>query len=364
LDSGGDTFTTTLGAGGSFKGIKLESAGELQIKRNPDDTYSVFAGGKVGAGLSAKLIEKPGAALKAEATLSAGAKVEYKFSSPEDAAKAARILSLKTASSAAGAIPVVGALGTNINNITSFLSGDDKFLADNVASISLGSELAGKLKAELGLPSSLGVGIDAKMAASSSMRLEFNNGKISLVASNELSGELSGKLKGMEPLTLDGSVKAKVTAEQRFELDGLKDFSKNPIGALKDTFSAQRPEGKESLSVSLEGKFGGKLSGEPLSISGSNTAIIALSLSGKPGEIYNKDVIGSILQLDFGKTANLLGDTSVGLKVSTVASTGLDINQGIGAAGTGVDLKLMTQRRDLTEVISKKAPLREIFKNI
>jgi len=360
MDSAGDSFTATLGVGGSLKGVKLEGEAELQVKRNSDNTYSVVAGGKLGAGLSAKLIEKPGATLKAEATLSAGAKVEYKFNSPEDAAKAARILSLKAAASAVGTAPVAGALGTGYQMVSK-LSGDDKFLSDNMASVTFSAELSGKLKAELGIPDlKLGGGLDAKAAVGSSMRLEFNNGKPALVVASELSGEFGGNVKAREALKLEGSVKGKITAEQRYELSGLADFSKNPVEALRQTFSSNRPEGKESLSLSLEGKMGAKLSGQQGGLSGSDTGNITLSMSGKPGEIYNSQVLTSLVQLDLVGAAKLLGDTPVSLKVSTVETTGLDFKQGLGAIGTGVDVKVAAQQRNSTEVFSEKTTLREV----
>jgi len=356
MDSAGDSFTTTLGVGGSLKGVKLEGEGELQIRRNADNTYSLFAGGKLGAGLSAKLIETPGTAVKAEATLSMGAKVEYKFDNPEDAAKAARILSMKAVASA------TGALGAGYQ-LASAVSGDDAFLSQNLASLSFSSELAGKLKLELGLKSDIGGGVDAKLAKTSSMRLEFNKGKPALVVSNEFSGELNANINAVKAFKLEGGVKGKITTEERYELSGLgwESFSADPIGALTRTFAQNRPEGKVSLKLNVEGKFGAKM-GEgvsPTSVSGSDTGSITLGISGKPSEIYNKELISSLLQLDLAKTANLLGDLPVDLKVSTIASTGIDFKKGLAVIGTGVDVKVVAQAKDDTEVFSKKTTLRE-----
>ena len=360
LDSAGGTLTATLGGGGSFKGVKLSGEGELQMRRNADNSYSLFVGGKLGAGLSAKLTETPGATLKAEAMLNMGGKIEYKFDSPEDAAKAARILSSKAVASAVGTAPVAGPLLSTGHQLASRVSGDDAFLADKVASITFSREAAGALKAELGLQLK-GVNVDAKMAQTSSIRLELNPGKPALVVVNELSGEFNGNVKALEAFSLSGGVKGKITAEQRYELSGMEDFSKDPLGALKKTFAANRPEGRESLRLSLEGRVSDRAGeGRALGLSKADTASITLGMTGKPGEIYNPHVLASLLQLDLAKTANLLGDTSVSLTVSTASSSGVDFKQGLGALGTGIDLKVAVQRRDNTDLFSGKTSFRDV----
>jgi len=381
LNSEGDTFTIGFGASGSFLSGKAAGERDLEIRRNGDNTYSVTVGGKLGGGFNPTLVDVPGKSAKAELLNSLGTKFEYKFDTPEEAAKAATILSkqamVSTVDTLAHMMPHMAlaklgqkateAAASKLLGIEKPVSEDDKFLSKHFASISLSNELAGKLKGELSIKSAFEVGGEFNLAKTGTARIEFEKGKAHLVVEDELSGELKGTLKGLNPLQFDGGIQGKLTSERRFELESFnpEDFSKNPVETLKKVLVRPRTEAGSSVTVSLEGNLGTKVGTNLFKnlegpLAGSTAGNVTLRID----RSLNKEIGESILNLDFAKAAELLGNIPVEMKVSTVSSLGLNAEQELTVAGTGASWKAVAQTKDRTEVFSAAGTLREALNHV
>ena len=372
LNSEDDSCKLTAGGNASFETLTADGEGSIEVERNADGKgYTVRAGGKLGVGVDASLAKASGAAdVGAEAMARGGAYVEYTFDTPEEAAKAAGILTM----SASPALEAAIALGGKPNE-------DAKFLTDHISAIELGGEIAGKLEAEAGLVA----GLEGNATVNGYARIEFEKntkgenkpaylvlggkGEVKLDAHAGLGvkGEDSKGKEGefsMEALGADGT--ATVTMEQRFKLDPSKfsvsNLLSDPLNTLKGFTNF--PKSEVSLDLKLEGKLNTSLLNIP-GVPNDGGICLDLSLSGEFDKVCSKNVVSSLVKGDFSGAFQELGpEVNVNMTTSKVSNVELDQDLSLKVGGTGGGVDVKAQRTDYEQISSKTGTLDEVVKVI
>jgi hypothetical protein len=335
----GDTYT--LGAGASATAeLAVEAAGEIQVTRNANGTYTVAGGANaaVGVGLTDDI----------DGTVGAGAKVEYTFNNPRDAARAAEILAKAAASTAI--------IGTGPGALVGALPGvrpsaeDMRFLGQNISAV----ELSGAAAASLGVELPVNVGhltpaAGIKANATQTARIEFENGKPSaLVLQNSLgaegsarSGLLNSQFPGLvPPNSVGASFKASATLETRIPLDNLNlnlspaDLLRDPVGTLRGNLqNLPEPQYKLTGSIDVGYEHNGQQKGFTME----------LSAEISPAELGRSGFVGQLLQGNFKDAlGSLNNNTTVALSGGAYTDHGIDT----GVSATFAGANFQAERRD------------------
>jgi|GEM_PF-3381521 len=356
LNEPGESFTVAGGANVSAYAITGAGSREISIAYSEDadgkPVYTVRAGGELGVGLDVG--QKLGVeGSDAEIMASAGVYMEYTFSTPEEAARAAAIFS--TQALVGNNVPLGAAL-----HCAEYLAGDKQFLNEHLSAIELGPKIAG----ELGISGIASLGIEGSISASA--RIEFEEGRPSaLVFGQELSvaGNASlglnfadGVLDDELSLSLlNGEARVTLSAEQRIPLDAsqLSNLFTDPVGSLRGALNTSE------ATASLKASFDYSLqAASPVGTSGK----LELEFSGKPSEILNREVAEGLAQGNFRQVAGYLGDNlQVSLTASQYVNTGFDINPEIKVRGFGGGIEAKAQRTEIISSYSQEGSIRELL---
>jgi len=345
LNEKGDICTLSAGATVGVKGVKVAGDGDITIRHNgynedgSSKGYTVRAGGKVGAGvgLDSKIGTKNG--VDANVSGHIGAHVEYTFDTPEEASKAAGILSAK----AVGGPIAFGVTGLN---------GDDKFLADNISAIEFDTGVAGRL----GIKSEIGrAGISGSVGIAA--RIEFKDGKPPELVFREtvsVEGKVSLGLGENKAIPEKGTgldrinafnkgAKATVTVEQRFPLNlsQIDSIFNDPIGTIARTVDLSKAE--VSVKARFEGERKEAASRLPMLPNGGGLCV-ELELSGKPSALLNKELLIAVANGDLAKHLN--DNITAKLRISNVVTSGVNVDAGVKILGTGVDGRFTAERKN------------------
>ncbi|MBZ4418525.1 hypothetical protein [Myxococcus sp. RHSTA-1-4] len=305
LNSAGDTLT--LSGNLDVKvGLKAGIQGEAEIERTADGKYQ----------LSAEVTGDVGVGLVGSASVSAGGRMEFKFDTPEEAAKAAIILGKGPAALASG-------------------GEDHKFLAQHLSAM----EVNVGVEAEAGLGAKFGPGgaeLSASLGATSSYRVEFDKGKPThLVRTTEIEGSgaagVATGLKGKLGFNVGGDVSGTVSLETRLPLDASKLDGKDVLAFLASPATAMFA-GPAETSISVEGSVD----------LGNQGHFFTAEISGLSGD----EVQNVTTKLLDGKFENAFDDVKVEAQVTTGSFK--DRELGLGAKLGVVDFDVNARHRDVT----------------
>ncbi|MFP2924018.1 hypothetical protein ACLESO_02135 [Pyxidicoccus sp. 3LG] len=305
LNSPGDTLTLN-GSLDVKVGLKGGIEGEAEIERTADGKYQ----------LSAEVTADFGVGLVGSASVSAGGRMEFKFDSPEEAAKAAIILGKGPASLASG-------------------GEDQKFMMDHLSAM----EVTVGAGAEAGLGGKFGPGgaeLSASIEANTGYRVEFDKGKPThLVRTTEVEGSgaagVATDLKGKAGLNIGGDVTGSVSLETKIPLDASKLDGKDVLAFLASPASAPFA-GPAETSITVEGSIDTGTSGH----------FFSAEVSGLSGE----EVQSITKKLMDGKYETAFDDVKVDAKMTTGSFK--DRELGLGAKLGVVDFNVSGRHRDVT----------------
>ncbi|WP_304364041.1 hypothetical protein, partial [Myxococcus fulvus] len=305
LNSPGDTIT--LSGNLDVKvGLKAGIDGEVEVEKTADGKYQ----------LSAEVTGDVGVGLVGSASVSAGGRVEMKFDTPEEAAKAAVILGKGPAALASG-------------------GEDHKFMLDHLSAmeVNIGAE------AEAGLGGKFGPAnaeLSASIGATTSYRVEFDKGKpTNLVRSIEIEGSgaasIAGGLKGKAGINIGGEVTGSVSMETSIPLDASKVDAKDMLAFIASPATAAFA-GPAETSISIEGSVDAGPEGRFF------TAEVS-GLSGEEVQTITKNLVN-------GNFDNAFEGVNVDAQMTTGSFK--DRELGVGAKLGVVDFELNARHRDVT----------------
>ncbi|WP_426748800.1 YdeI/OmpD-associated family protein [Myxococcus faecalis] len=305
LNSPGDTIT--LSGNLDVKvGLKAGIDGEVEVEKTADGKYQ----------LSAEVTGDVGVGLVGSASVSAGGRVEMKFDTPEEAAKAAVILGKGPAALASG-------------------GEDHKFMLDHLSAmeVNIGAEAEAGLGGKFGPASAE---LSASIGATTSYRVEFDKGKpTNLVRSIEIEGSgaasIAGGLKGKAGINIGGEVTGSVSMETSIPLDASKVDAKDMLAFIASPATAAFA-GPAETSLSIEGSVDAGPEGRFF------TAEVS-GLSGEEVQTITKNLVNGNFDNAFE-----------GVKVDAQFTTGSfkDRELGVGAKLGVVDFEVNARHRDVT----------------
>lgn len=287
-------------------GLKGGISGEAAIERTEDGKYQ----------LSAEVTADVGVGLLGSASVGAGGRMEWKFNTPEDAAKAALTLGKGPSALTPG-------------------SEDHAFLRDHLTAleVNVSGEVEGGVKFKAGTGN---VDLSASLGATGGLRVEFDKGKPThLVKTVEFEGTgaagVATGLKGKADLNVGGEVSGSVSIETKTPLDasklGGKDVLSFLTGAKSDALA-----GPSETSITVEGSVD----------TGDQGQYFTAEVSG----LSDKEVQSVTDKLKAGKFENAFDDLKKDAKVTK--GTFKDREVGLGAKLVVVDFELNARHRDVT----------------
>ncbi|WP_408888662.1 DNA/RNA non-specific endonuclease [Myxococcus faecalis] len=305
LNSPGDTIT--LSGNLDVKvGLKAGIEGEVEVEKTADGKYQ----------LSAEVTGDVGVGLVGSASVSAGGRVEMKFDTPEEAAKAAVILGKGPAALASG-------------------GEDHKFMLDHLSAmeVNIGAEAEAGLGGKFGPASAE---LSASIGATTSYRVEFEKGKPThLVRSIEIEGSgaasIAGGLKGAAGLSLGGEVTGSVSMETSIPLDASKVDAKDMLAFIASPATAAFA-GPAETSLSIEGSVD----------AGKEGKFFTAEVSGIGGEELQK-ITKNLVD---GKFDNAFDGVEVEARFTTGSFK--DRELAVGAKLGLVDFEVSGRHRDVT----------------
>ncbi|MDP3232774.1 MAG: hypothetical protein Q8N26_08360 [Myxococcales bacterium] len=352
LNSTGDSVT--IGVGGKIGATVLQGGAEVEMKvTKTDDGYEMTLTGQLSGGVFAGLSIPGMSEASAEANATGIASATMKFSSLEEATKAAETV---------GGVGIAAAVGGPAGALlTGATAGDEiKFIGDHFEKGSIGLELSASAKAELGSTAGLGFGGSIEGTITTGARIEVEKGKppaLVLEQSVEAKGSLAlggpvqipslgGQLNGG---SLDGS--ASISAETRVPLPegfNLGDLARDPAGAMKRVGSNAIENATTKLSLEVDVHAGVSTEGLGLDLGADGGLAIELSAEAK-----TKDIVGALstaLKGDLGGALTQLGTkTNLDLSVSSYTESGFKIDESIKVPGFTIGVKAENTLRDETE---------------
>ncbi|QDE95943.1 DNA/RNA non-specific endonuclease [Myxococcus xanthus] len=287
-------------------GLKGGISGEAAIERTEDGKYQ----------LSAEVTADVGVGLLGSASVGAGGRMEWKFNTPEDAAKAALTLGKGPSALTPG-------------------SEDHAFLRDHLSAleVNVSGEVEGGVKFKAGTGN---VDLSASLGATGGLRVEFDKGKPThLVRTVEFEGTgaagVATGLKGKADLNVGGEVSGSVSIETKTPLDASKLDGKDVLsfltGAKSDALA-----GPSETSITVEGSVD----------TGDQGQYFTAEVSG----LSDKEVQSVTDKLKAGKFENAFDDLKKDAKVTK--GTFKDREVGLGAKLVVVDFELNARHRDVT----------------
>ncbi|MDP1921453.1 MAG: hypothetical protein Q8L14_34755 [Myxococcales bacterium] len=352
LNSTGDSVT--IGVGGKIGATVLQGGAEVEMKvTKTDDGYEMTLTGQLSGGVFAGLSIPGMSEASAEANATGIASATMKFSSLEEATKAAETV---------GGVGIAAAVGGPAGALlTGATAGDEiKFIGDHFEKGSIGLELSASAKAELGSTAGLGFGGSIEGTITNGARIEVEKGKppaLVLEQSVEAKGSLAlggpvqipslgGQLNGG---SLDGS--ATISAETRVPLPegfNLGELASDPAGAMKRVGSNAIENATTKLSLDVDVHAGVATEGLGLNLGADGGLSIELSAEAK-----TKDIVGALstaLKGDLGGALTQLGTkTNLDLSVSSYTESGFKIDESIKVPGFTIGVKAENTLRDETE---------------
>lgn len=352
LNSTGDSVT--IGVGGKIGATVLQGGAEVEMKvTKTDDGYEMTLTGQLSGGVFAGLSIPGMSEASAEANATGIASATMKFSSLEEATKAAETV---------GGVGIAAAVGGPAGALlTGATAGDEiKFIGDHFQKGSIGLELSASAKAELGSTAGLGFGGSIEGTITNGARIEVEKGKPpALVLEQSVNAEgslalggpvkipsLGGQLNGG---SIDGS--ATISAETRVPLPegfNLGDLAKDPAGAMKRVGSNAIENATTKLSLDVDVHAGVSTEGLGLNLGADGGLAIELSAEAK-----TKDIVGALstaLKGDLGGALTQLGTkTNLDLSVSSYTESGFKIDETIKVPGFTIGVKAENTLRDETE---------------
>jgi hypothetical protein len=291
LNSAGDSLT--LSGNLDVKvGLKAGIAGEASIERTEDGKYQ----------LSAEVTADVGVGLLGSASVSGTVRMEWKFDSPEEAAKAALTLGKGPSAMLPG-------------------SEDNRFLMDHLsaAELNVGGEAEAGVGGKAG-PASAELSVSA--GATTGVRVEFDKGKPThLVRTTEFEGSgaagAATGLKGKAGVNVGGEVSGSVSIESKIPLDSSKVSAKDVLAFMASPTTAAFA-GPAETSVTVEGsvdagEHGEFFTAEVSGLSGDEAQTVAKKLMDGQGEkafegvkAETKFTKGSFKDREFGVGAKLV----------------------------------------------------------
>lgn len=329
----GDKYTFAIG-GEVSAGTSVEATGEISIERtqeNGQDAYTVSASLEVDIGLSI-----PGAT----ASVGAGGKVEYKFDNPQDAARAAEIISMAAAAKAMEATPGFKPL----SNVMMPSQEDLDFLNGNLSAVELSGDVALGVEAELGLGDAIGASGEA--GAGATLRVEFQDGQPAFVeikakgqleASGNLTLPLVGDLGGDGLTVTGGEVEgsAEVEVTRRYPVKPgttMGDLLSDPDGSI----DRSQEEVSTTLTLELSGDAGG----------GDRGVKVEIDLSAIPPD----QLVGYLAQAASGNPLPLIQAAQGQPRTEEYyTDRGIDESPELTIGGQGFKLKVQSEVRDVEE---------------
>lgn len=352
LNSPGDSVT--IGVGGKIGATVLQGGAEVEMKvTKTEDGYEMTLTGQLSGGVFAGLSIPGMSEASAEANATGIASATMKFSSLEEATKAAETV---------GGVGIAAAVGGPAGALlTGATAGDEiKFIGDHFQKGSIGLELSASAKAELGSTAGLGFGGSIEGTITNGARIEVEKGKPpALVLEQSVNAEgslalggpvkipsLGGQLNGG---SIDGS--ATISAETRVPLPegfNLGDLAKDPAGAMKRVGSNAIENATTKLSLDVDVHAGVATEGLGLNLGADGGLAIELSAEAK-----TKDIVGALataLKGDLGGALTQLGTkTNLDLSVSSYTESGFKIDESIKVPGFTIGVKAENTLRDETE---------------
>nr|AYM53766.1 hypothetical protein [Cystobacter sp.] len=305
LNSAGDSLT--LSGNLDVKvGPKVGIEGEVGIERTEDGKYQ----------LSAEVTADVGVGLLGSASLGAGGRMEWKFNTPEEAAKAALTLGKGPAAFVPG-------------------SEDHKFLMEHLSAVE--ANVTGQVEAGVGGKAGTGgAELSASLEATGSLRLEFDKGKPThLVKTAEFSGSgaagVATGLKGKAGFNAGGEVSGSVSIETKTPLDASKLDGKDVLSLLTGAKS-DAVAGPSETSITVEGSVD----------AGDHGQFFTAEVSG----LSDAEVKSVTDKLKGGKFESAFDDLKKEAKVTTGSFK--DREAGFGAKLVVVDAEINARHRDVT----------------
>lgn len=352
LNSTGDSVT--IGVGGSLGATVLQGGAEVEMKvTKTDDGYEMTLTGQLSGGVFAGLSIPGMSEASAEANATGIASATMKFSSLEEATKAAETV---------GGIGIAAAVGGPAGALlTGATAGDEiNFIKDHFQKGSIGLELSAEAKAELGDTAGLGFGGSISGTVTNGARIEIEKGKPpALVLDQSVNAEgslalggpvkipaLGGQLNGG---SIDGS--ATISAETRVPLPegfNLGDLARDPAGAMKRVGSNAIENATTKLSLEVDVHAGVATQGLGLNLGADGGLEIELSAEAKTKDIVG--ALGTALKGDLGGALTQLGNkTNLDLSVSSYTESGFKVDETIEVPGFKIGVKAEDTIRDETE---------------
>ena len=372
----GEQAKVSLEAEGHGAVFGAKGKGTLSVTRNTpaedgkDGGYTVAVDGEVGAGVVGKLGGTGAAEIGGSAYLNAGAKVEFKFDTAEEAKRATHIIAKSALASAAnGAVPGAGMAANQVlGDPMSDLAG----LTQNMSAMEV--QLKGEAEGSVGVGmeglegvASAGGSVGANAELSRTARLELENGqptKMSIKQTLAL-GANAGVEAGLGtpkpadeqsaradlPTSVSASGQGSFKAEFERSFDLPKDFDtgsllRDPAGTAREvaqTANASQ-EAKLTLTDSREGSF------EAMGLGASGGREVKLEMTGNVQEIARSGALGSVARGELGEAVRQLDgkvETKATLQNKTTASSG--VNLGVHGGVAGGEVGLNSERTHLGE---------------
>jgi|GEM_PF-3573355 len=370
----GESTSISLYAEANGATLAGKAKGTLGVSRSEEEGggYTVSITGEVGAGVAAKLGAKGAADVGAEAFGTAGATVEFKFDTAEEAKRATRIIAASTA--AAGASASNPLLGQGVNQVLGDPMSDLAGLSENMSAVEFKLGAEASINAELGmkgLPEAISAGASAGAGVNqaTTARIEMEGGKpqkLTLKQSLEINGN-AGASAGVGIPTGGGdsvSVPTKASAsasgalkvelEQSVELpEGFSptDFIRDPKGTAREVGASAR----DTLEAKLTLTDSRQASASALGLGGATGREVKAEISGNIQDIATSGAFGSIAQGDVGQALKQLdGKVDIKATVQDKQTVSGDLGVGVHAGVGGGEVGLSTERthvgeeRDLT----------------
>ncbi|WP_426755384.1 hypothetical protein [Myxococcus sp. Y35] len=357
----GESTSISLYAEANGATLAGKVKGTLGVSRSAEEGggYTVSVTGEVGAGVAAKLGAKGAADVGAEAFGTAGATVEFKFDTAEEAQRATRIIAASTAT--AGATASNPVLGAGVNQVLGDPLSDLAGLKDNMSAVEVKLGAEASINAELGLKGlpevlSAGAGAGAGVNQSTTARIEMEDGKpqkLTLKQSLEINGNASASAGVGIPggdVSLPTNASAGVAGslgvelEQSVELpEGFSpgDFLRDPKGTARELGASVRDthEAKLTLTDSRQANA------SALGLGGATGREVKAEISGNINDIATSGAFGSIARGDVGQALEQLeGKVDIKATVQDKHKVTGDLGVGVHAGVGGGEVGLSTER--------------------
>ncbi|MGA9524052.1 MAG: hypothetical protein WBV82_21505 [Myxococcaceae bacterium] len=339
----GDSYKLQAGIDGSGLGIAGRLQGTQTITKDADGGFTLAVNGQAGAGLMARL-GATGAGARASAFVNAGATVEFKFATADEAADAARMFMGPKLGGISGLVD--GGLKEAIDGVIS----NPEIFRKNLSAFELSGGVSGDLAAQLGVAGGkLGAGLQGLLQgrADASARIEFKDGEapqLALRQTVQVNGNASANM--VAGASVGGT--GKMMIEERFELpQGLDplDVVKDPEGTANRIADSAKRTGELSVTLSGMGHASKTLGATGSKVGGKGTGgdqlETELKLTGKARDVLESGGLKAALDGDLQLALDRLSPVvTVEAKVAPVRiqEAGGTLEGGIGLASAGISL--------------------------